>query len=89
MPKSVGFCNVHVLDKVICRNSSFTFHAFVKENKLDILPPFQEGFLVHPAFRKTVPCCCICLILHAYFPFILICTRESLRRLRVRLRASN
>ena len=30
MPKSVGFCNVFFLDKVICRFSSFTFQNFIK-----------------------------------------------------------
>ena len=40
-------------DKVICGNSGFTFQAFIMENTPDILPPFQDGFLAHPAFRKT------------------------------------
>ena len=31
-------------DLVICRNSTFTFHTFVRQRDSAILPPFLEGF---------------------------------------------
>lgn len=33
MPKSADFFNLYFWDKVICRNSHFTFQTFIKQNE--------------------------------------------------------